>query len=121
MNNIISKLSPDELALHIKGCVQNKRESQKKIYSSFYRYAMAVCDYYAASYEDAVEILNDGFLKIFKQIKNFSPDYTYEIAPFSIWLLQIMMHTATNHYKNNNKCNVVSLPGDGVCYSPALP
>jgi RNA polymerase sigma-70 factor (ECF subfamily) len=52
--------------MHIEGCALNNRESQKKIYTSFYGYAMAVCDRYTNTQDDAVEILNDGFLKIFK-------------------------------------------------------
>ena len=60
-------LSADELTYHVEACALNKRESQKVLYSSFYGYAMAICDRYANKQEDAVEILNDGFLKIFKE------------------------------------------------------
>ena len=108
MKNYECRLSPGELAQHIRGCAQNKRESQKIIYNSFYGYAMAICDFYTATYEDAVEILNDGFLKIFRQIAGYSPAYTNEMASFLGWLRQIMVRTAIDHYRKNNKYNAGS-------------
>ena len=108
MKNYERRLSPEELTQHIRGCAQNKRESQKIIYNSFYGYAMAICDFYTASYEDAVEILNDGFLKIFRQIAGYSAAYTDEMASFLGWLRQIMVRTAIDHYRKNNKYNAGS-------------
>src|ERR1700739_4566449 len=64
-------LSPAEITHHIDGCGRNSRESQKIIYMSFYAYAMTICECYTNNKEDAVEILNDGFLKIFKEIHRY--------------------------------------------------
>ena len=100
-------LSPNELTLYIRGCALNERESQKVIYNSFYGYAMAICDCYASNEEDAVEILNDGFLKIFKEIHRFKPAYTNEINSFKGWLRKIMVCTAIDHFRKNKKHRVV--------------
>jgi RNA polymerase sigma-70 factor (ECF subfamily) len=100
-------LSSEELTLNIRGCALNERESQKKIYNSFYGYAMAICDCYANNEEDAVEILNDGFLKIFKEIHRFKPAYTNEINSFKGWLRKIMVCTAIDHFRKNKKHRVV--------------
>jgi len=100
-------LSSEELTLYIRGCALNERESQKKIYNSFYGYAMAICDCYANNEEDAVEILNDGFLKIFKEIHRFKPAYTNEINSFKGWLRKIMVCTAIDHFRKNKKHRVV--------------
>ena len=72
-------LSVDELNMHIRGCALNNRESQKKIYNSFYGYCMAICDRYTNNQDDAVEILNDGFLKIFKEVHRYKPAYADEM------------------------------------------
>jgi RNA polymerase sigma factor (sigma-70 family) len=96
-------LTADELNVQIKGCVLNQRESQKKLYNSFYGYAMSVCGRYASRYEDASEILNDGFLKIFKEIHHFKPAYSDVISSFKGWLRKIMVYTAIDHYRKNNK------------------
>jgi RNA polymerase sigma-70 factor (ECF subfamily) len=108
MKNYEAGLSSKEFARHIKGCALNKRKSQKKIYSSFYRYAMVICDSYAPTYDEAVEILNDGFLKIFKQIINHSPACANEMTSFLSWLRNIMVHTAINHQKSSNKRHVIA-------------
>ncbi|MFM6924151.1 MAG: RNA polymerase sigma factor [Ferruginibacter sp.] len=100
-------LSSDELTRYIRGCALNERESQKKIYNSFYGYAMAICDCYAANEEDAVEILNDGFLKIFKEIHRFKPAYSNEMNSFKGWLRKIMVCTAIDHFRKNVKHKMV--------------
>ncbi|HEU5167736.1 MAG TPA: hypothetical protein VFU29_19455 [Chitinophagaceae bacterium] len=101
-------LSPKEFDRHIKGCALNRRKSQKKIYNSFYGHAMITCDYYAAGYDEAIEILNEGFLKIFRQIINHSPACAHEMTSFLRWLRTIMAHTAMKHHKRNNKQHVIA-------------
>ena len=96
-------LTADELNLQIRGCALNQRESQKKLYNSFYGYAMSVCDRYTSREEDASEILNDGFIKIFKEIYHFKPAYADVISSFKGWLRKIMVYTAIDHYRKNNK------------------
>lgn len=96
-------LSEQELEIHIRGCTLNKRESQKKIYSSFYGYAMSVCHRYTNHEEDATEILNDGFLKVFVEIYRFKPAYTDTVNSFKGWLRKIMIYTAIDHFRKNNK------------------
>ncbi|HET9429577.1 MAG TPA: sigma-70 family RNA polymerase sigma factor [Chitinophagaceae bacterium] len=100
-------LSADELTYHVGGCALNKRESQKIIYNSFYGYAMAICDRYTNNEEDALEILNDGFLKIFKEIHHYSPAYSDVISSFKGWLRKIMVYTAIDHYRKFNKHKMV--------------
>lgn len=96
-------LSADELTFHIQGCALNNRESQKKIYGSFYGYAMAICDRYANKQEDAVEIINDGFLKIFREIHHYQPAYNDVISSFKGWLRKIMIYTAIDHFRKYHK------------------
>ncbi len=113
-------LSAEELNFHITGCAQNNRESQKKIYSSFYGYAMAVCDRYVNKQEDAVEILNDGFLKIFKEVHHFSPAYDDVVSSFKGWLRKIMVYTAIDHFRKNQKHHVISEMDEGLFQLPSI-
>lgn len=96
-------LTAEELSIQIEGCSQNERDSQKKLYNSFYGYAMSICDRYTSREEDATEILNDGFLKIFKEIQHFKPSYADIISSFKGWLRKIMIYTAIDHFRKNNK------------------
>jgi RNA polymerase sigma factor (sigma-70 family) len=95
--------SPEELNIHIRGCVENNRDSQRKLYNAFYGYAMSICSCHTNNDEDAVEILNDGFLKVFTQIKNFTPSYSNEMNSFKGWLRKIMVYTAIDHFRKNQK------------------
>jgi RNA polymerase sigma-70 factor, ECF subfamily len=93
----------EDLNLNIQGCVLNDRLSQKKIYTSFYNYAMSICSLYTNNHDDSVEILNDGFLKVFKEIVRYQPVYANVISSFRGWLRKIMIHTAIDHYRKNHK------------------
>src|SRR6266404_4151816 len=114
MKKLHSSLSAEELAMHMEGCALNNRESQKKIYSSFYGYAMAVCDRYANSQDDAVEILNDGFLKIFKEIHRYKPVHIDVVIFFKGWLRKIMVYSAIDHSRKNYKHQFTTDPEDGI-------
>ncbi len=108
-------LSADELTYHVEQCAQNERKSQKILYNSFYGYAMAICERYVNKTEDSLEILNDGFLKIFKEIHHYQPAYKDVLSSFKGWLRKIMIYTAIDHYRKNHKHQHVTQL-DGIVY-----
>lgn len=69
---------------------------------------MSVCDRYVSREEDAVEILNDGFLKVFKEIRHFTPAYTDVASSFKGWLRKIMVYTAIDYFRRNQKHHVLT-------------
>jgi RNA polymerase sigma factor (sigma-70 family) len=89
---------PDHIINLIKGCVRNDRASQKLVYQEFYSFSMAICMRYSDSREEASEILNDAFMKIFRNISQF--DLT---KPFRPWLKKILMNTAINRFHQNQR------------------
>ena len=111
-------LAVEELKQHIRGCALNNRESQKKLYSSFYAYAMTICDRYVNNEEDAMEILNDGFLKIFKEIHHFTPAYADVTSSFKGWLRKIMVCTAIDHFRKNQKHKILTELNENVIKIP---
>jgi len=98
-----SFLSITELSVHVERCALNDRESQKKIYNSFYGYAMSICNRYSSNSDDVVEIINDGFLKVFKEIHRYKPAYSDVLSSFKGWLRKIMIYTAIDHFRRNQK------------------
>lgn len=96
-------LSGEELSESIKGCVLNDRLSQKRIYNSFYNYALTISASYTDNYDDSVEILNDGFLKVFKEINRYKPSYADVVSSFKGWVRRIMICTAIDHFRKNRK------------------
>lgn len=88
----------DELHSIIKGCIKDNRVSQNELYRRYFSYAMSVCFRYVSDREEAVGIVNEGFLKIFNNLKKF--DAQYDLKP---WLKTIMVNTAINHVKKMKK------------------
>lgn len=75
------------------GCRNNDRRSQKALYDRYYGYALATALPYCAHAEEAREVLNDAFLKVFTNIRNYDPE-----RPFTTWLRTIVVRTAINRY-----------------------
>lgn len=113
-------LSAEELILHIRGCCLNDRNSQKKIFSSFYGYAMSVCTRYTNKQEDAAEILNDGFLKVFKEIHRFTPAYADVTSSFKGWLRKIIIYTAIDHNRKFHKYEVAAIHNGTIIEIPDI-
>jgi len=112
-------LSENELNILIRGCTLNLRESQKKIYNSFYSYGMAICDRYTRRKEDAIEIFNDAFLKIFKEIHRYKPAYADEINSFKGWIRKIMIYTAIDYNRKYHKHGFTADLENNMIYIPS--
>lgn len=69
---------------------------------------MAICDRYASRQDDALEIMNDGFLKVFREIHHYQPAYSDVVSSFKGWLRKIMVYTAIDHFRKNQKHKLVS-------------
>ncbi len=76
------------------GCLRNQRKSQELLYRQFYGYAMSVCLRYAPTRDGAMEVLNDGFLKVFTRLDQYDP-----AQPFKGWLRRILINAAIDHYR----------------------
>lgn len=55
----------------IKGCQKGDRKAQEALYKDYYRAMATICMRYMRNEEDAVEVLNNGFLKVFKNIDRY--------------------------------------------------
>ena len=82
----------------IRGCVRNKRGAQKELYQHFYSFAMSICMRYAKDRDDAVEMMNDAYMRVFQNIKRFDASY-----PFQSWFGRILVNSCVNHFKRNKK------------------
>ncbi len=82
----------------IKGCRKRHRNSQKELYKLFYAYGMSIALRYTDSREEAAEVLNDAFMKVFDNIKSFDLE-----RPFKPWLRRIIINTAINHFHKHKK------------------
>ena len=94
-----STLSEQDL---VKGCVLNDRRIQELLYKQYCSSMMVLCKSYAKNDEDAIEILQDGFLKIFQQIEK----YDAERSSIYTWMRTVMIHAAVDFLRKQNKKNV---------------
>ena len=83
-----------ELKQLINNCIRRHRASQKELYRRYYSYGLTVCLHYARNREEAEEILNDGFLKAFNKIHQYS-----HRSAFKSWLRKILIRSAIDYYR----------------------
>ena len=85
----------------VKGCVEHNRISQKDLFTNFYGYAAAICNRYISNENDLVEVINDGFLKVFKSIGNFDNSKNDIEGTLRGWIKSIMIHTSIDFYRKH--------------------
>ena len=94
-----STLSEQDL---IKGCIRNDRRMQEVFYKQYCSSMLIICRSYAKNEQDAIEVLQDGFLKIFQQIDR----YDSTKASIYTWMRTIMIRTAIDFLRKRNKRQV---------------
>lgn len=81
-------------------CLQNDRNAQFYLYEKYSKSIFGVCLRYAKNSTDAEDILQEGFIKVFKYLKDYSGKGSFEG-----WIRRIMITTALNYYKKKNLLN----------------
>lgn len=83
----------------IQGCIRNDRRAQELLYKQYCQTMISVCLSYTRNEWDAKEVLQDGFLKVFRQIDKF--DATK--ASLYTWIRTIMVRTAIDFLRKKNQ------------------
>lgn len=82
----------------INKCKENDRIAQKTFYEHYFNFLMSICFRYQKNYDDAVFLLNSGFVKIMSSLSNY--DSTKPIEP---WMKVIMINVAIDEFRKNKK------------------
>jgi RNA polymerase sigma factor (sigma-70 family) len=90
-----------ELNKLIAGCINQDRISQKKLYISYYGFAIGTCRRYGNNREQAAEIMNKGFFIVFANIACYKEEKTLKD-----WIGKIMINISVDHYRPNLKTNL---------------
>jgi RNA polymerase sigma factor (sigma-70 family) len=80
----------------LKGCRNGDGKYQEMLYRQFYGYGMGISLRYAHNRDEAAEIMNDGFLKVFNNINKYD-----DKQPFKPWFRRILINAAIDHYRKN--------------------
>jgi RNA polymerase sigma-70 factor (ECF subfamily) len=84
--------------LMVQGCLDNIASAQEALYSRFSPRMLGVCYRFARNREDAEDMMQEGFIKVFTQIHQFRGQGALEG-----WIRRIVVHTCINILKKNKK------------------
>lgn len=78
----------------IKGCIEGDRRTQEELYNRFAPKMYAVCLRYASNAEEAQDILQDSFIKVFKKLDSFRGEGSFEG-----WIRRIFVNTSIEYFR----------------------
>ena len=90
--------SSEEVKQLIEGCKAQRPSAQRELYARFSGQHFATDIRHTNAREDAEDVLQDSFVKIFKHIKSYRQDFSFEG-----WMRRIVVNTAITHYRRNLK------------------
>jgi RNA polymerase sigma factor (sigma-70 family) len=86
----------------IRGCQAGDPRAQKELYILFKDKMFGICIRYAGNYDDAQDIVHDGFVKIYMKISQFRFEGSFEG-----WMRRIMVNTALEKYRM--QCQIINI------------
>ncbi len=89
----------------LQACIEGKAHAQEALYTHFSQKMFGICLRYASDYHSAEDILQEGFVKVFKNLDRFRGDGSFEG-----WLKRIFVNTSIEFYRKAvTKRNIVEL------------
>lgn len=82
----------------IKNCLKGKAAAQKQLYEEFAPAMLGVCYRYTKSLHDAEDVLQEGFVKVFRFLNQYNRD-----GELGAWIRKIIVNTALNYLKKSQK------------------
>lgn len=86
----------------IEGCILGNPRMQRMLYEKFSPKMYALCIRYAGNTDDAQDILQDGFVKVFGNIARFKGTGSFEG-----WIRRIIVNTAIEHFRKKNTLQAI--------------
>ena len=88
----------NDLTSVISACLDYNQQAQKTLIQMFYGYTKSISLRYVPNIDIAEELINDCFLKVFNNLSKYDPS-----KPFKAWLRTIIVNTAIDYYRKNQK------------------
>ncbi|MBI4931370.1 MAG: sigma-70 family RNA polymerase sigma factor [Bacteroidetes bacterium] len=92
----MSETSKEQINKVVEGCIKGDRKSQQVLYMMFYGKMLGVCMRYSKDSDEAKDVLQEGFIKVFMNINKFGASGSFEG-----WVRKIMVNTAIDFYRKN--------------------
>lgn len=84
----------------VKDCIREVPAAQRQLYDHFAEPMLGICYRYTKSIDDAEDVLQDGFVKVFKNLHQYKSE-----GEIGAWIRRIMVTTALNFLKKNSRYN----------------
>ena len=98
MNSESGDIAKDELKEVIEGCLRNEHRFQFRLYEMFYTNMTSVCMRYAKDREEANDLVQEGFIKVYKNL------FRYEFkGSFEGWMRRIFVNNAIDNIRRKKK------------------
>jgi RNA polymerase sigma factor (sigma-70 family) len=105
-----AEISDEDL---IRGCRENNRKCQEMLYRRYAKVMYNLCLIYDSDRDNAKDILQDAFIKIFRNIKSFDRKCSIDG-----WIKRIITNTAIDHYrKNHNEAEFIPIESMDLLFS----
>jgi RNA polymerase sigma-70 factor (ECF subfamily) len=82
----------------VRACVEGNMAAQKKLFDKYSRVMMGLCLRYASCVEEAQDLAQDGWIKVFERLKSFRFEGSLEG-----WIKRIMVNTSLDHLRRNKQ------------------
>ena len=82
----------------IQACIRQERWAQKLLYEEHYGSLMSICLRYSGNEEDALDMLHEGFIKIFLHLEKYQLD-----TSLTAWMRRIMVNNCIDHYRRMSR------------------
>ncbi|HEX5625471.1 MAG TPA: sigma-70 family RNA polymerase sigma factor [Saprospiraceae bacterium] len=91
-------INTPEVTAMIKACAAQDPLGQRRLFEFYYGYVKSICLRYTSKLEDCEEVMDDSFIKVFRNLDK------YDFArPFKYWLRTVVVNTAIDFYRQNNR------------------
>jgi RNA polymerase sigma-70 factor (ECF subfamily) len=92
----------DNIRQIVSGCEKNDHNCQKILYQKYYGYALKIVFRYIYHYDAAVDVVNDGYVKLFKNFSKFRCEEPENMEMILMgWIRRIMINTAIDQLRKN--------------------
>jgi RNA polymerase sigma factor (sigma-70 family) len=99
----------------ILGCLENNHRDQKVLYERYYGYCLKIVFRYIFRYDKAVDVVNDGFVKVFGKLHTFHYEQSSKVEMILMgWMRTIMINTAIDRLRKDNFLPEIGLINDGI-------
>jgi len=99
----------------IEGCKQGNRQMQSALYQQFSPKMYGICLRYAANTEEAEDILQEGFIKVFSKIDSFRSEGSFEG-----WVRRIFVNTAIEQFRKKKYTQAIGEQEENTLESSSL-